>query len=115
MVTDEEYRAEALELFPVLEVEFKEFEGLLQLQMGAFENKVTQAIRDRNDELVKKSFFLAEKCFRQGNENMKDAVDVSFVEGVLVMLDKESKEWGWSKMPHILKELYLKFWGKFKS
>ena len=115
MITEEEYRIEAIKLFPALETRFNDLDGLLHLQMGAFENSVTQAIRDRNSELVTKSFFLAEKCYRQGDHAMKDAVDVSFVEGVLVMLDKESKEWGWSKMPHLLRELYLKFWGEFKS
>ncbi len=115
MYTEKDFIDEALALYPSLRARFEELDDLFHLQMGAFENRVTEAIRDRKDTLVRQSFFLAEKCYRQGTEGMKSAVDVSFVEGVLVLLDKESKAWGWSKMPYLLRELYLRFWCEFES
>jgi len=109
-----EFQKSALELYPELSDAFKEYEGLLHLQMGELEIKTTESIRNGDEKKVLSAYMLVERCHRQGDDAMKNAVDVSFVEGVLSLLDKEGKEWGWNLMPKLLKELYIGFWGQFR-
>ncbi|ODB95165.1 hypothetical protein A3197_17545 [Candidatus Thiodiazotropha endoloripes] len=114
MGIEQEFKDRALTLYPGLAEAFDEYEGLLHMQMSEFEMKTTEAIRNKDKEKVLASFILAERCFRQGDEAMKNAIDVSFVEGVLSLLNKEEKEWGWVLMPELLKELYVDFWGRLR-
>lgn len=88
---------------------FDEYEGLFHMQMSEFEIKTTESIRIRDEEKVLASFMLAERCYRRGDEAMKNAIEVSFVEGVLSLLSKEDKKWGWERMPQLLKDLYIGF------
>ncbi|GBC59396.1 hypothetical protein DENIS_0335 [Desulfonema ishimotonii] len=111
----DQFVEEVLRLFPGAADELSEYDGLLHLQMGVFERHMTEAIERRDREVVVRGFMLAEKCYRQGDEEMKDAVDVSFAEGVLALLSPDAKAWGWSLMPKLLRQLYTDFWDGFSD
>jgi len=111
-IADQQFIEEALKLFPDLKEDFVELDSLLHLQMDRFRYRVERELEKRNEEKILKSFMLIERCYRYGGETLKNAVDTSFVEAIFAGHDKEIIKWGWDLMPHILRDLYVSFWGK---
>jgi len=111
-VSDQQFIEEALKLFPDIKEGFVELDGLLHLQMDRFRYRVEEELKDRNKEIVIKSFMLIERCHEYGSEKLKKAVGTSFVEGVFVGHDTETIKWGWDLMPKSLREIFVSFWGK---
>ncbi len=95
-------------LFPSLRNEINQEYGLLHGEMTVFHNHVKDLIkRDKRDE-VGKAFTFANQCYTYGNKALKNAIDLSFVEG----LELKEFKWAWKLLPAKLQELYLKFHGK---
>ena len=95
------------QLFPSLRNEINQEYGLLHCEMAVFHNHVQDLIkRDRRDE-VGKAFTFAHHCYTHGNNALKKAIDVSFVEG----LELKDFKWAWNLLPTQLQELHLKFHG----
>jgi len=111
-ISENDFISEALDLYPDLERDFKELEGLLHLQMDRFRYRVEEEMVRRSEEKVLKSFMLAEKCYRNGIDDLKSAVVTSFAEAIYSGHDKKTIKWGWKLFPDVLKEHYVTFWGK---
>ncbi len=110
-ISDADFLQAALQLIPELQEEFLELDGLLHLQMDRFRYRVEVELDGRNSELVLQSFRLIETCLRYGSDNLQNAADTCFVEGVLIGHDEDTIRWGWDLMPHLLKEYHIAFWG----
>jgi hypothetical protein len=78
-----------------------------------FSQLTTDAIR-RGDERTAKIYldYMAEQ-YNRGGENCKKAIDTYYVESLLWDIkDLKIKKWGWSLIPAIFKDLYIKMWGE---
>ena len=82
----------------------KEF-GQLHGEMNVFHN-FAQDCLDRDDEVALVDCFnLAASIYIKGDKKLKNAIDVSFVEGFRF----SGKKWAWKILPSNLKQLYIRF------
>lgn len=109
---EKEFLTRALEIFPDLREEFQELDELFHLQMSRFSYRTEEEIKSRNEETVRKSYLLAEKCYLEGNDKMKDAVDTCYAESVVSSFSGEAIIWAWARFPETLRALYVAMWGK---
>ncbi|MBH5367956.1 DUF7674 family protein [Bradyrhizobium glycinis] len=89
--------------FPDLRLEINAQYGLLHLEVGAFAGFAQRAITLGNAKDVALCFKLAEKYYRDGNYQSRNAIAVSFIEH----LNLGNAEWAWELLGPILKEIYL--------
>jgi hypothetical protein len=90
--------------FPDLRAEINTQYGLLHPEVGVFADFVQRAITLGNAKDVALCFKLAEKYYRYGNDRMKNAIAVSFIEH----LHLDGAQWAWELLGPILQEVYLK-------
>jgi hypothetical protein len=88
--------------FPDLSAEINAQYGLLHLE-GVFADFVQRAITLGNAKDVALCFKLAEKYYRDGNDRMKNAIGVSFVEH----MELGNAQWAWELLGPVLKREYL--------
>ena len=70
---------------------------------------------DGDRDVFLKCVALAESTYSKGNADLKNAIDVSFVEELEFSPTKRgSYEWAWELLPDRLKELYIAFNGSSK-
>ncbi len=100
-----EFLRELKKTFPELREDINAQEGLIHLEMNVFHKFAQDAIDENNLELLNQIFFLADKFYRNGNSKLKNAIDVSFVEG----LKFKNRKAAWKIMPETLKKLYISF------
>lgn len=105
-----EFLAELKALFPELKNKSNKECGLLHFEINVFKNFTQRAIYEGEREKVSLCFEFANRVYVEGNGDLRDAIDVSFVE----ILDFESTpkrnaEWAWNCFPEELKSLYNKF------
>jgi hypothetical protein len=89
--------------FPQLTDEINAQYGLLHLEMHIFADFAQRCIAGRDMEKVRLSFMVAEKYWASGNADMRNAIDVSFVEH----LDLRKAQWAWDLLGPNLKDAYL--------
>ncbi|MBM7074448.1 hypothetical protein JQC92_20890 [Shewanella sp. 202IG2-18] len=53
----------------------------------------------------------SEKYYLNGDEKVKDAIDISFAEAFFAGHDRQTVQFGWPLFPDVLKKLYVDFWG----
>jgi hypothetical protein len=94
---------EVKDAFPDLRAEINAQYGLLHLEIGVFADFVQRAIVLENAKEVALCFKLAEKYYRDGNDRMKNAIAVSFVEH----LNLNNAPWAWKLLGPILQREYL--------
>jgi hypothetical protein len=98
---------EVRDTFPDLRDEINSQYGLLHLEMGVFADFVQRAITLGNKNDVALCFKLAEKYYKDGNDGMKNAIGVSFIEH----LHLQNAQWAWELLGPILKRVYLQLVG----
>ncbi|QHO77490.1 hypothetical protein ACH79_37525 [Bradyrhizobium sp. CCBAU 051011] len=94
---------ELKDTFPDLTTAINAQHGLLHLEMGVFAGFVQRAITLGNTKDVASCFKLAEKYYRDGNDHLKNAIGVSFIEH----LDLRNARWAWELLGSVLKREYL--------
>ena len=114
MKTEKEFTISALKLYPELAEDFELHKGLMHKHMSEFEIKVRNSIKSKEKDKVIKAFTIAEDLYINGDKEMKNAVDVSFAEGVLASLSDAEREWGWNLMPKTIQKLHMEFWNQFQ-
>lgn len=97
--------------FPNLTEVVNRQKGLLHFEVGEFRKFTQDAIRSGDTERTTKCFSLAERAYLNGNEALKNAIDVSFVEELEFNRDDESGKHAWEILPPTLKKLYTAFHG----
>jgi hypothetical protein len=95
-----------------------ELRGSLNRQQGQIHSEVEElrkctqrAIFDGNREALDICLRPAEEAYSKGNKVLKNAIDVSFVEGLDFATPHASYSWAWDMMPIALKRLYENFHG----
>ena len=96
---------ELKDAFPVLRADIDAQHGLLHLEMHVFANFAQRAIAAGNKKDVASCFKLAEKYCMDGNDDLQNAIGVSFVEH----LDLRNARWAWELLGPTLKREYLQF------
>jgi len=86
--------------FPQLTKEINKQEGLLHYEMNVFHQFAQKLILDKDVDRIKKAFRLADICYANGNKALKNAIDVSFLEG----LKLKNHNWAWEIFPESLKK-----------
>jgi hypothetical protein len=94
---------ELKEAFPQLKVAINAEHGLLHLEMHAFANFAQEAISIGNADDVRRCFMIAARYHGDGNNSMKNAVVVSFLEH----LDLRNAPWAWKLLGDRLQRSYL--------
>ncbi|WP_426526425.1 DUF7674 family protein [Bradyrhizobium sp. McL0615] len=89
--------------FPDLRDAINSQYGLLHLEMGVLADFVQRAITLENAKDVALCFKLAAKYYRDGNDRMKNAIGVSFIEH----LHLHNAQWAWDLMGPTLQRVYL--------
>lgn len=90
--------------FPGLRAGINAQYGLLHLEMHVFLDFMQHAISLRNEKDVRLCFMLAEKYYKDGNDRLKNAIVVSFVEE----LNLHDAPWAWQQMGAVLHDVYLR-------
>ena len=94
---------EVKDAFPDLRAGVNAQSGLLHMEMHVFADYVQRAITLGNAKDVARCFKLAERYCRDGNNQMQNAIAVSFVEH----LDLRNAQWAWDLLGPILQKVYL--------
>lgn len=90
--------------FPILRTAINAQYGLLHLEMHVFLDFTQRSISLGNDKDVRLCFMIAEKYYSNGNNRMKNAIVVSFIEH----LDFGNAKWAWQLLSEALRNLYLR-------
>jgi hypothetical protein len=94
---------ELKDTFPNLRAEINAQHGLLHLEMHVFADLAQRAIAVGNKKDVASCFSLAERYCMDGNDDLQNAIGVSFVEH----LDLRNSRWAWELLGPALKREYL--------
>ena len=87
--------------------------GLLHLEMAVVRKFAQDLISSGDREALAQCFAMVEKFEAGGNENLRNAIDVSFIEDLdFSDTEKRSRRWAWDMLPGSLKELYVGFHGE---
>lgn len=103
-----EFLKELKSLFPELREPINREKEELHFEMTVLHVFAQKLIREQNEIELAKVFKLANKAAVQGNNRLKEAIDLSFVEG----LNFKGRKSAWEAMPVELQNLYLAFHGK---
>jgi hypothetical protein len=69
-----------LDEFPILREDFEEWHDLVHLQVGEFQRFTQAAIEARSFDVVSKCFEIANAALIQGNDGLRNAICVSYLE-----------------------------------
>ena len=94
---------ELKDAFPDLRSEINAQHGLLHLEVSVFTGFAQRAITLGDAKDVALCFNLAEKHYRNGNDQLRNAIGVSFVEH----LNLANAQWAWDLLGPVLKKVYL--------
>lgn len=92
--------------FPELRSELNTWYGLLHLEMHAFTDFTQKQIDGRERTQLTKCFEIADKCLRQGNAALQNALFVSFLEHLNFTDGQMQRHWAWDMMPSSLRQGY---------
>ncbi len=108
-----QFLKELKETFPELTSKINSEEGLSTFEMDVFCDFTQKNINDGEKEVVVACFKIAEKYYRESNNNFKNVISTCFIEDLLFENTKKNyREWAWKLFPKILKEDYISFHGK---
>lgn len=74
------FRNQVLSEFPSLRDDFEEWEGLVHLQVSEFMLFTQSAIEARSFEVVSRCFQIATAALLEGDESLRNAIGVSYLE-----------------------------------
>ncbi len=110
-----EFLKELKEKFPDLTNDINQEYGQLHFEVNVMRKRAQKAIYDGDRKSLDLLFNLASIGYEKGNSDLKDAIDVSFVEPLEFKETKKNNyKWAWESMPETLKQLYLAFHGKVR-
>ncbi|WP_434777595.1 DUF7674 family protein [Neisseria sp. Ec49-e6-T10] len=109
MLHRSDFLRELKETFPELTKDINKQGGLLHFEMTVFSLFVEQQIKQKNQDIVLNCFQLADKFYRLGNSKLKNAIDVSFLEPLLIL---KTEKWAFDLLPQTSKQLFLAFHGE---
>ncbi len=99
--------------FPEAADEINAQGGQLHLEMDALRFFTERMIGAGEKTIVAQIYALVEEAYLDGDSELKNAVDVSFVEPLdFSDTKKQSRAWAWEILPERLKGLYTAFHGK---
>ena len=106
--------AELKEAFPELKDDINAEMGQLVFEVEAF-RRYTQAKIDSGDiEAVGQCFSIARKYYLHGNRQVRDVIDICFVEDLIFQNSKKTdRDWAWQVLPAELQEAYTRFHDAF--
>lgn len=109
------HRSEFLKLLkqrlPELQSAVNRQEGLLHLELEELRKYAQRAIFDGNRAVLEICFRLAQEGYVEGDKNLRNAIDVSFVEELEFVTPHKSHAWAWDMLPGVLKRLFEDFHG----
>jgi hypothetical protein len=112
------HRSEFLKLLgdrlPQLRRPVNQHKGLLHFEMDELRKFAQRAIFEGDRSSLEICFRLADEIHTKGDKELRDAVDVSFVEPLDFVTDHNSFVWAWEMMPKTLQRLYWDFHGDRK-
>ena len=82
--------------------------------MNQFSEVTSEAIRDRKERIARAHLDYVSGLLANGDDKVREYIDVYYVEVLMYDLDDTSKKWGWSLVPENLRELYVGMWGRPK-
>ena len=103
---DRRQMVEALiEAFPSLEEDIKDevWTGLVYLEVGCFTKYTQERINSGDREELKRCFELARRFMLDGDPEVKNAMNVSYLEHLNLRNQKKMRSWAFEEMPEILK------------
>jgi hypothetical protein len=114
-MSDRMHRSEFLKFvkdaLPGLRDAINQQEGLLHLEVGVLRKCAQRAIWDADRDTLSICFRLAEQAYENGDRQLKNAIDVSFVEELEFGSAENRKISAWEMMPVTLRVLYEQFHG----
>jgi len=102
------------ERLPELKRVVNQQEGLLHFEVDQLRKRAQRAIFDGDKVALDTCLRLAEEGYSKGDQTLKNAIDVSFIEGLDFLTPHNSYLWAWQMMPNPLKRLYEDFHGTSK-
>ena len=82
------------------------------LWIETFADVTNILIAARNRKEVTKHFSFFSRQYLEGSEEIKNCIDVSYVENLFFDLPDEDKKWAWKLLSEDLKKVYVGMWGK---
>ena len=71
-----------LDEFPTLREDFEEWDGLIHLQVSEFKRFTEKAIKAHSTEVISKCFEIATAALREGDNGLRNAIYVSYLESL---------------------------------
>jgi len=76
-----------------------------------FAQLTTNAMRRMEEGTVRAHIdFISERA-QNADADQLDAIDVHYVENLLLELDHKARQWAWALMPENLRRMYIAMWG----
>ena len=98
--------------FPELAADINAESGALHMEMDQVRFFADRLIGEGDVAHTKQLFTFLGEAYIAGDANLKNAIDVSFVEPLeFADTKKTSRQWAWDALPAILKKLYIEFHG----
>ena len=95
--------------FPELREPINKEQGLLHFEVDVLRRYSQKAIFDGDRQALANCFKIAEQAYSEGNRSLKNAIDVSFVEGLDFVTPHKRYDWAWDMLPKTLRSLYRAF------
>ena len=92
-----EFMRELREEFPPLRKDLDQegWAGFLYLETGSFARYAQHAIDEHDTALVRRCFDFADRAARDGDDQVQNAIGVSFLEHLNLQDGKVPREWAW--------------------
>jgi hypothetical protein len=101
-----QFLAELKAAFPEFRDELNSEHGLLHLETAVFRRIAQQAIDEHNESVLRHCFAIAEKYYNYGQTKVRNAMAVSFVEGLNFRDQKVMRSWALPLLPEPLHAVY---------
>jgi hypothetical protein len=94
--------------FPAIEADIRDetWAGLLHLEVSSFARYTQQQIDSGNREELKRCFELARRFLLEGDDDVKNAMGVSYLEHLNLRDQRKPRSWALDEMPEIVRQWY---------
>lgn len=94
--------------FPSVEADIREqaWSGLFHLEVSSFARYTQQQIDASNHSELKRCFGLVRRFLLEGDDDVKNAIGVSYLEHLNLRDQKKSRSWALDEMPEIVRQWY---------
>lgn len=111
-----QFLAKVKAAFPEVADDLNAQGGLLHFEMDAFRYFTDRMISAGEKTIVAQIYSLVDEAYSNGDNKLKNAIDVSFVEPLdFSDTKKKSRGWAWEALPPRLQQLYVAFHGEKPS